>query len=286
MRTPEIVVLGGPNAGKTHYGGQIYGRIRDNLGELRLRKDKGTPADLSAFKEVLECLENGRAAEHTSARTWAEIFLPLVDTQGHALDLRWPDYGGEQIRSVFTARTVTEDWQSRLAKADGWILLIRLSTEVTYQDDIEQLGKRIEERTLNAGRPGKWDPNAWWVELLQILLHVGGHGHVKRIRTPRLAVLLSCYDEPDHTKDPPTNPPREVLAERLPLVSSFIESNWAPDSVSVWGLSALGKLLEKNSEDDGFIDDGPETKGWVIAPEGGAPDPDLTRPIAWLVEAL
>ncbi len=281
MRTPNVVLLGGPNSGKTHYGGQLYGRILRNAGMLRLRKDTGTPADLSAFEEVLRCLENGRAAEHTSTTTSAEVFLPLVDTKDQTLDLRWPDYGGEQLRSVFTARTVPEAWQSRLANADGWVLLIRLSMETTYDDDIEQLGKRPEDRSTSKGRPGKWDANAWWVELLQILLHVGGHGHVKRLRQPRLAVLLSCYDELEQKEQTPAN----VLAKRLPLVSAFIQGNWEREAVSIWGLSALGKLLEKSSEDDDFIDEGPETQGWIIAPDGSAPNPDLTLPIAWLVGA-
>jgi hypothetical protein len=275
------VILGGPNSGKTHYGGQLYGRMQRNPGRLRLRKDQGTPSDLSAFEEVLRCLENGHAADHTSANTWAEVSLPLVDEAGNAMDLRWPDYGGEQLRAVFNTRSVPENWQSRLARADGWVLLIRLSTETTYRDAIEQLGKRVEDRKDNAARPGKWDANAWWVELLQLLLHVAGLGQVTRLRRPRLAVLLSCYDELDRTD----GTPREVLAEALPLVSSFIESNWAAEAVSIWGLSALGRVLDRTSEDDDFIDEGPEVQGWVVPPEGGARDPDLTRPLAWLVGA-
>jgi len=281
MHTPELVVLGGPHSGKTHFGGQLYGRMQRKPGRLRLRREQGTPTDLSAFAEVLRCLENGHAADHTATNTWAEVSLPLVDTLGNAIDLRWPDYGGEQIRQVFDTRSVPAAWQARLAKADGWVLLIRLGMETTYRDAIEELAKHTEERTPNTVRPGKWDANAWWVELLQLLLHVAGVGVVARIQRPRLAVLLSCYDELRKGEEPP----REVLAEVLPLVSTFIESNWSEDAVSIWGLSALGKLLEKNSEDESFIDNGPEAHGWVVPPEGGLQDTDLTRPLAWLVGA-
>jgi hypothetical protein len=252
--------------------------MQRNPGRLRLRKD-GTPPDLTAFEEVLRCLEHGRAAKHTSADTWAEVLLPLVDEHGSAMDLRWPDYGGEQMRTVFTTRAVPEAWQSRLVKADGWVLLIRLSTETTYIDAIEHLGNSEKDRNDNAARLIKWDANAWWVELVQILLHVAGLGQVTRLRHPRLAVLLSCYDELKMTDAPP----REVLAESLPLVSSFIESTWAAEAVSIWGLSALGCLLEKNSEDERFIDEGPEFQGWVVPPGGGARDTDLTYPLAWLM---
>lgn len=281
MRAPELVLLGGPNSGKTHYAGQLYGRLRRRPGLLRLRKDQGTPPDLSALEVVLRCLEDGRAAPHTSANTFAEVSLPLEDRQGNAMDLRWPDYGGEQLRAVSDQRAVPEAWRSRLTRADGWVLLIRLKTESTYPDALEGLLKRPEDRSGNEARAGSWDANARWVELLQILLHVAGLGQVDRLMRPRLAVLISCYDELGVTDAPP----RQVLAKTLPLVSSFIDSSWKPEAVSIWGLSALGRLLEHDSADAGFMDEGPESQGWVIPPEGGAPDPDLSRPLAWLVGA-
>lgn len=280
MHTPELVLLGGPNSGKTHFAGQLYGRLQRKPGLLQLRKDQGTPSDLSALEEVLRCLEDGHAAEHTPASTWAEVLLPLVDSKGNPMDLRWPDYGGEQLRSVFEGRTVPEAWRLRLEKADGWVLLIRLKGETTYPDALSQLTKRGEGQNGTAARAGTWDANARWVELLQILLHVAGQGVVQPLRLPRLAVLLSCYDE----LSAGTDVPADVLARSLPLVSSFLTSNWEDGAVSVWGLSALGRALEKESSDEQFIDEGPELQGWIVGPHGGDPDTDLSRPIAWLLE--
>ncbi|MFY0563555.1 hypothetical protein ACN28E_06890 [Archangium lansingense] len=286
MRTPELVLLGGPHSGKTHYAGQLYGRVRRRPGLLRLRNDWGTPSNLSALEEVLRCLEEGRAAPHTSADTWAEVLLPLADEHGNAMDLRWPDYGGEQLRQVFEQRAVPEAWMSRLTQAEGWVLLIRLKSETTYPDALSELTKRLENRSDTAERTVDWDANAYWVELLQLLLHVAGVGQIARIRRPRLAVLLSCYDEFEKVEPGKVwVPPRQALAAHLPLVSSFIESNWAADALSIWGLSALGRPLESNGAEETFIDEGPEKQGWVIPPEGGIPDPDLSRPLAWLVGA-
>ncbi|HYH96087.1 hypothetical protein [Hyalangium sp.] len=273
------MLLGGPNSGKTHFAGQLYGRLQRRPGVLRLRSDQGTPPDLSAVEEVLRCLENGHAAEHTAANTWAEVLLPLANDQGNAVDLRWPDYGGEQLRSVFDQRAVPESWRSRLITAEGWVLLIRLKIETAYPDALAELVKRSDEPRKSAVRAKSWDANAEWVELLQILLHVAELGSVMRLRRPRLAVLLSCYDE----LGADGIAPREVFARSLPLVSSFIDNTWAPESVSIWGLSALGRLLERDSADEQFIDNGPEFQGWVVPPEGGPKDPDLSKPLAWLL---
>jgi len=75
-----------------------------------------------------------------------------------------------------------------------------------------------------------------------------------------------------------------VLAKHLPLVAAFIDSLWMPDARSIWGLSALGCLLEPSSGDENFINQGPEHQGWVVTPDGQK-DSDLSRPLAWLLGA-
>lgn len=290
MRKPELLLLGGHNSGKTHYAGQLYGRVNYQPGRLTLRREQGTPTDLTALEEVWNALNEGRVASHTSRDTSVEVVLPLQDAKGRPLDLHWPDYGGEQLSAIFDERRVTEAWRQRLLKSEAWVLLIRLHSEITYPDELDKLVGRASMQSENKTRPaasgdkceGKWDANAYWVELLQLLLHVAGRGTVQRLHRPRLAVLLSCYDE----IDAPSATPRQTLALRLPLLSAFIHSVWAADDVSIWGLSALGKTLLPNSADPDFSQRGPEEQGWVIAPEGGEQDKDLTRPLAWLLESL
>lgn len=277
MHTPEIVLLGDSDSGKTHYAGQLLRRLLRNPGLLELRD---TPADFSALKEVLLCLANGNAAGHTSTDTWTDVLFPLKDKRGHLLDLRWPDYGGEQLKTVFTERQVTENWRAQLRQAEGWLLLIRLRKETTYPDALAELAKRSADGNGTTVRAGTWDANARWVELLQMLLHVAGVGTVSRREQPRLAVLLSCYDE--LTTD--NLLPDQVLAKHLPLVAAFIDSLWTPDARSIWGLSALGRLLEASSDDENFINQGPEHQGWVVTPDGQK-DSDLSRPLAWLLGA-
>ena len=69
MSAPKVLILGGPAAGKTHYAGQLLGRLRhDRQGTLRLQQ--GGADDLGKFEEVLGCLEEGRAAGHTPGETW------------------------------------------------------------------------------------------------------------------------------------------------------------------------------------------------------------------------
>jgi hypothetical protein len=164
------------------------------------------------------------------------------------------------------------------------VVLIRLKAETTYPDAMDELIRRARP---DADAPGEdearlrdWDANAAWVELMQLLLHVAGVGSLQRVTKKRLCVILSCYDE----LDAGDCAPREVLRARLPLLSAYLESVWAPEALSVWGLSALGEPLDKDSANERFIDDGPESRGWVVLPDGGEANPDLTLPLAWLLE--
>lgn len=256
------------------------GRIGFTYDKKYLANGRALSADLGALEEVLHCLENGHAAGHTSVGTWSDVLLPLKDKRGNELDLRWPDYGGEQLRTIFAERQVTEAWRSELRQADGWLLLIRLKREVTYPDALAKLAEGSSGDNGPTARAGDWDGNARWVELLQILLHVAGVNTVSHREQPRLAVLLSCYDELAADDSPPS----QMLDKHLPLVSAFIDSIWKPSAVSVWGLSALGCLLEKNSDNEQFINQGPEHQGWVVRPDGQK-DADLSRPLAWLLGA-
>ena len=285
MDADELMILGKPASGKTHYGGQLYGRLQRQRGVLTLQSGVGTPKDLSLFEDVLKSLQNGQAAEHTSAATWDMVTLPLQTRTGRRVNVAWPDYAGEQVTNIFKTRRAPTHWQERLKVSSGWVLLIRLNAETTYPDALEELLSR-GERTATApaerdeARLSVWDANAMWVELMQLLLHVAGIGSVRRVKEKRLCVLLSCFDELDVGERVPI----DVLRDHLPLFAAYLESVWAPEELSVWGLSALGQPLDKHSADEGFIDDGPEEKGWVALPDGGARDPDLTLPLAWLLE--
>ena len=286
MNSPEILVLGGPNSGKTHYIGQLYGRLMRNPGKLLLRKEEGIP-DLSPIREVLNCLENGNAASHTPTSTWLNVYLPLRYNNEINFEIYWPDYGGEQLSSVFENRSVNEEWQKKLKISNGWVLLIRLSNEVLYPNHLDRVDQKPEkENTGNqSNRMQKWDANAYWVEKLQILLHIAQKGTINQLKEPKLAVLLSCYDEIQESMGS-FQSPESLLKNKLPMLFSFIKNNWDKSAFSVWGLSSLGDTLTPNSNAENFIDEGPESQGWIVSPHNKSKNQDISLPITWLLEEL
>jgi len=281
VKASDILVLGGSDAGKTHYAGQLLGRMRhDRSGRLRVRR--GGVDDLSKLEEVLACLEEGRAAGHTPAETWTGIRCELETDDGSSVVLEWPEYAGERLFALVDRRLMPDEWRESVHSASGWMLFIRPSRLKLYEDllvrptDVEQGHRAASALTVKGAG---WDDRARYVELLQMLLFAAGQSTYKPVGGPRLAVVFSCWDELNGEQ----GTPEQLLAERLPLLHAFMQSTWRDGMWSVWGLSSLGRALRKDEPDDDFRARGPENFGYVLRPGEVNEDRDLTSPVAWLL---
>lgn len=281
MSTADVLVLGGPATGKTHYAGQLLGRLRhDRTGALCLRP--GGADDLGKFDEVLRCLEEGRAAGHTPTETWTGMKCQLITRRCEDVVLEWPDYAGERLVSLVDRRILTAEWRRSISAARAWMLFIRPAILQLHEDLLSRpTGLPPEHTTMHqCDITGTgWDDRARYVEMLQMLLFATGQSTYRRLVSPRLAIILSCWDELDVGSSP-----EEVFRDRLPLLNAFVSSTWLDDSWSVWALSSLGRALQQDIPDNDFVEQGPEKFGYVISPQTVEKNPDLTAPLAWLLE--
>jgi len=253
---------------------------RNRQGRLRIRT--GGVENLSSLEEVLTCLEEGRAAGHTPAETWTGVKCDLETASGQSVRLEWPEYAGERLFSIIKRRIVPDEWCKSISNASGWLLFIRPSTLNLHEDLLTRpAGIAPAQSPCNQSQleGNAWDDRARYVELLQILLHTARKSSYSKVVSPRLAIILSCWDETNNSKSP-----LELLAEKMPLLNSYVHANWLDDAWSVWGLSSLGKALKQESCDQEYAEKGPENFGYVVEPKTTTLDSDLTKPIAWLLE--
>lgn len=267
----SILLIGESGVGKTHYGAQLLRRLMRVPGALRMN---GAASNLEAFEVALESLDEGRAAGHTARSVNVDSVWPVVDAHGREADLVWPEYGGEQIKSVIENRRLPDAWQKRVREADAWLLLIRLQ-QTSVGDDMfskplaDLKGVSVENREVHPS------DQARLVELLQMLIF--SHGPVSTSRSlPRLGVLLTCWDEVGIARTPP-----EALEARLPLVSAFVRSTWRQPLIM--GLSSLERPLSPTTRDMEYASKGPEHFGYVVE-ANGAKSGDLTLPIHHLLD--
>lgn len=269
----KSLVFGFSDVGKTHYRLQLLNYLQNRKGLVKLRN---FPSDISDFENEYRQIQSGMSADHTSENTYSELNLELSYDDGSDFDLILPDYGGEQLRKILELRRIPSNWKQRLLSSEQWLLFLRVPNLSTNQIP-EKLAPPPDKTESNITM--EWDENARYVELIQILLSASDRTLSSKLDSPRLCVVLSCWDElPEESL---SAIPKDLLSKRLPMFSNFLQSNWLSDSYSIWGLSSLGKKLSKDEVDEDFVDLGPENQGYVIRPDGLKAD-DLTEPLDWL----
>ncbi|MES2462672.1 MAG: hypothetical protein V4671_18985 [Armatimonadota bacterium] len=273
----SLLLVGLHNSGKTHYGAQLLGRLRSGSGQLRMN---GVARDLGPFEQALSDIAEGRLAQHTVTEMYSESVWPTVSQVGGQAELVWPDYGGEQVRQLYQRRRVGESWQRRIRHADGWVFFIRPQTIANRQDVWQRPGDK-HDKAGTQQESLQWRDQASLIELLQILLYTRRADLHTPLQDPALVIALTCWDE--LSTDLKKRKPGDVLKKHLPLLASFIESNWLAERRVIYGVSALGKELQADSSDEDFQNFGAAAQGWVITPEGKQEN-DLTLPIAKLIE--
>jgi len=272
-KAKSVLLIGGSAVGKTHYGGQLLCRLQQRDCRLRMR---GAAESLAPFEEVLHCLCKGITAGHTSA-SYQSVILPVELAGDREVDLIWPDYSGEQIKEILEQRRLSLSWRQRLLESDGWIFFIRLDQIRSYEDILSRPTRDLQARSSSAEATDfHWSDQAKFIELLQFFLFAKGVRTAMRVHLPALCIVLSCWDEISSVKE--GTQPHELMKDRMPLFSDYISSNWISGQCCVFGLSSLGKRLDKEKPDEGYLARGPEEFGYVIQPDG-TPSTDLTLPV-------
>ena len=276
---PEhILLIGGASSGKTHFGAQLLGRLQHGSGTLRFRE---APVNYELFQSVLQKLGQGLSSDHTGSGVYGEVLFPVVNGAGKQIDLVWPDYAGEQIENIADLRRLTSSWTERIRQSTHWILMVRPMLATTAEDLLNRPPSGATANPASSRQESSTEQimskQTHTVELLQIIRHIKGISSLARTASPKMLVLLSCWDElTDNGISPPA-----LLKKRLPMLDSFLRANWQQDALLLYGLSALGKPLSPTEVDQGYQDRGPESFGYVVTP-AGSQEKDLTIPIATL----
>lgn len=271
----NVLILGGPSAGKSTLLMQLYGRVATEEGALRLR---GAPDSMAAIKDGWDRLQQGMPPAHTPHGTDASLTLPLVDQFGNNIDVSVPDYAGEDLKRLGHTRRVSEYWKGLAAESDHWILVIRPSQHLDIPDlltrPIGELASAGSTKNLVEADP-QLPADMFAVELLQVLQYARQQALAWVDRPLRLTVALSCWDELDASV---ISTPKNVIATRLALLDSYCRARWGSD-YRVIGLSAQGQELREDDPSEDYIDLGPQKMGWLVN-ELGECDADLTKLIA------
>ena len=253
------LLIGGPDSGKSTFLVQLYGRLSVGQGHASLAD---TPASLRPVREGLARLSQGLAVSHTSAGTETVQELAVRRHDGELLRLSIPDYPGEAVDELVDGRRISSHWRTLIAESTSWRLFVR----VARMDGLPGLPERQDRSPILTERTRELPMDIRLVELLQILRHERQRVAAADAMLPDLTVVLSCWDEIPDLAECVT--PRTILRQQIPLLDSYVISNWGDACSRVVGLSAQGRPLDTADPDPEFIDRGPEEMGYMIREDG------------------
>jgi hypothetical protein len=276
---PRLLVVGGPDSGKTTYRGQFILRLEHKPGQLKLNK---SVENRTLIESETSRLAQGLQVMHTNADTYHNTSLEIGDTLGRPFILDFADYGGEQVRRMASSNMVPNHWVELVRNASAWLFFLRLDKIRPTKSFMDEKVQSAPQGTHSAASP-KHDSASeiGVIEILQRLLFLRGASLQYSLQIPRLAVALSCWDEiPESERK---MKPEGLLMQRAPLLASFLQANWDAQERMIFALSSTEEPLLETEPNEAFLAKGAENVGYIRMPDG-SPTDDLTLPIAWLMQ--
>ncbi|WP_063901412.1 MULTISPECIES: hypothetical protein [Burkholderia] len=284
MTSQAIVLVGGPDSGKTNYLGRLWATLNSGHGKLKAAR---SPGDIEYVEEILSHLLQGEFAPRSNQtletrRTNFSVSLILAGDKNPAeIELTVPDVRGELWKQAVETLEIPQQWLEKLKNSTGALLFVRVHSEQNIAPpDWVNMERLLRLRGSDADSK-KLPTQVFLCELLRFLEHT--LKSVSPSRRPRVAVVVSAWD----LLDPESQEagPLRYLTQQYPLFAGRVINTEKLD-VRVFGVSVVGgDLGDDRVFRESFAEGELEDFGFVVTDsvEGVQQHGDITLPVAWLV---
>jgi hypothetical protein len=275
----SIILLGGPDSGKTNYIGPLWRALDAGTGALHAAEQ---PENINFVLEVTDHLFEGNFAprsEHSDTRRDFEVVVAATK-DGPRSRVVVPDISGELWRSAVIDGEIDHDWMNELRQADAALLFVRVDSDLDVRPLDWVTSRKMLEKLGQEEDPGI-PTQVMLCELIRFLevslanREDGG--------LPRLSVVVTAWDRVDAGKF--NEGPVAYLEREYPLVAGRL-ADLERLNVQIFGLSAVGGDLKHDpGYRQAFLEAGCDGQGWVAVRDGDGWQKkyDVTLPIAWAV---
>ena len=317
-RLRQISLLGGVGSGKSTWLGALLDGL-DGGRSPALTVEK-LPEDTSGVNELTDPILDGRFPQRTelSHKSPVEIQLgthhPLLKRENFNLGLS--DYSGEELDILFSDRAGWSSQWKRRAQSDVLLVFVRPSVAVAIPrllvgktpDDaarwqhlkeptaggrslpplgpVQKLPRppASEAADIEVARPGdpvKVPTSLELVEIIQFIRHGRGlaPGELPPPGSLRVVLVITAWDMlPPQVQ---ARGPAEILADTVPLLEEYIQTNFNPLDVFRFGLSAVGGDLNNPTYSESFRDNPQGYVTWVDVGGHIQRANDIALPLYW-----
>jgi len=286
MTHSSVVLMGGPDSGKTNYVLRLWHALDAKKGRLI---SVGQPDELGFLLDGAEYLFGGQFAprtEHTEDRR--DLKIPVAAaTGGEKKTIVLPDISGELWRTAVLESEIERSWMEELERASGAVLFVRVHSDL----NVHPLDWVVSQRLLQRMPPGspvdedrtKLPTQVMLCELVRFLELTMAEN---RENKPKLAIIVAAWDRVND--DDFEAGPAEFISKEYPMLAGRI-ADCSTIETRVFGLSIVGGDLKDDAEfRERYLNEGLDSSGWVAVqdPDGSwRKEPDLTFPLAWIFGA-
>lgn len=315
----SIVLLGGPDSGKTNYVGRLWPSFKKRKGVLRAER---MPDDIAYVDGAVEHLMQGSFAPRSDrnlevGRADFSISVRGANGEGALTELMVPDISGELWTRTVASFEISQEWLDVLNEAEGAVVFVRAHSDQNVKPLDWVTARNIlrldadDEPAVEAAAGGGNEPMAaaeadapmaeakhegsdavelpsepdlptqvLLCELLRYLdLCLANRADGGR---PHVAVVVAAWDLLD--AEVRAGGPIAYLRREFPLFAGRLAHDGRLD-VKLFGLSAVGGDLEGDEEfRKSFLEQDITEQGWVVVEDEDGmwtEVVDVMLPIAW-----
>lgn len=294
MPKQSIILIGGPDSGKTNYLARLWEDLRGGEGKLVAPE---VPPDITYVEDALRHLLQGQFAPRSdkgSEELVVGLSIPVVsagqrdDERGVHTEIAVPDVSGELWRQGIHKCKLPSQWMETVKSSFGALLFVRIGSKQNKEPLDWVTAASILKHAPNladSDRPTSelLPTGVQLCEYLRLLEHSLSRDTASP--RPRVAVLVTAWDRLDPAAD--KLGPNCYLAKEYPLFSGRLEDIDTID-VKVFGVSVVGGDFVEEEFRTAFFNADLRKTGYVVhhVEDKVEKEFDLTLPVAWLLESL
>lgn len=275
----NLILVGGPDSGKTNFLARLVAHLRDGDGQLRA----DLPDDIQYIEEALAYLMKGEFAprsHNTTEELSGDITLDVCDQDsGEQATIYVPDVSGETWDEVARSAEISQDWLDRVQEADGALLFVRVLSELNVTPlDWVNTAPLLE---LNGANPDFAIPTQ--VILCEFLRLLSENLGADSEELPRVGIIVTAFDLLDAKTR--AAGPMAFLRDTFPLFAGMID-NIDDIEVGVFGASVVGGELADEDFKNGYLAGDLVESGYVVDDTKAPAEEvqDISRPVSWVLK--
>lgn len=282
MSKNSIILVGGPETGKTNYLGRLWIALRAKKYRL---KCTSTPENITYVTAITEHVLQGKFAPRTEDANATREFRGSISSDDGTIvsDIVVPDMKGEIWQVAVRSLEIPKIWLEALQESNSAVLFLRARSPLIVQP----IDWVVSQDLIRGGIIQEFqnDEVPTQVSILELIRFLDEN--LRRDadgRLPKVALVITAWDALD--TDEKNAGPMAYLEKQFPLLAARLQDHLDIE-IKVFGTSIVGGDLEKDEDfRNKFLSDGDIHKcGYVICDtEGSIEEKDVTEPIRWILE--